>query len=81
MAQSLRKTRPESDPYEVWQAGDWTWKVLKFYKSRENTIADPYGRVFCQVITPMTTAGGDLGDTYYREIRSAATLVSTNYGE
>jgi hypothetical protein len=37
--------------------------------------------VFCQVITPMTTAGGDLGDTYYREIRGAATLVSTNYGE
>jgi hypothetical protein len=78
---SLRKTRPYDKPYEVWVAGDWTWKVLKFYKSRENTIADPYGRVFCQVITPNTTASGDLGDTYYREIRSAATLVASDYGE
>ena len=81
MAASLRKTRPDTEPYEVWEAGDWTWKVLKFYKSHENTMADPYGRVFCQVITPMTSARGGLGDVYYSEIRSAATLVLTNYGE
>jgi hypothetical protein len=78
---SLRKTRPSDNPYEVWQAGDWTWNVLKFYKSRDNTLADPYGRVFCQVITPMTSSRGDLGDVYYSEIRQSAQLVSTNYGE
>lgn len=77
MATSLRKTRPVSDPYEVWQAGDWTWKVLKFYKSRENTLADPFGRVFCDV----QGFEHDLGDVYYREITDNAVLVSSNYGE
>jgi len=74
---TLRKTRPVSDPYEVWQAGSWTWKVLKFYKTRENTLADPYGRVFCEV----DGWEKEMGDVYYKEITSAATLVSTNYGE
>lgn len=78
---SLRKTRPYDQPYEVWKAGDWTWNVLKFYKTRENTLADQYARVFCQVITPMTSSRGDLGDVYYSEIRQNAQLVSTNYGE
>jgi len=74
---TLRKTRPVEDPYEVWQAGSWTWKVLKFYKTRENTLADPYGRVFCEV----DGWEKEMGDVYYKEITSAATLVSTNYGE
>ena len=81
MAASLRKTRPSTDPYEVWVAGDWTWKVRKFYKSRENTLADEYGRVLCDVSSPGTFGGHDTGDVYYREITRNATLVSSNYGE
>jgi hypothetical protein len=74
---SLRKTRPVSDPYEVWSDGSWKWRVLKFYKTRENTLADPYGRVFCEVEGDFT----ELGDVYYKEITDNAQLVSTNYGE
>jgi len=74
---SVRKTRPVTRPYEVWQAGDWTWKVLKFYKSRENTLADPYGRVFCDVVG----FAHDLGDVYYADIVKSARLVSSDYGE
>ena len=77
MAASLRKTRPVSDPYETWVQGSWTWKVLKFYKSRENTIADEYGRVFCEVTGWET----EMGDVYYKEITDNATLVQSNYGE
>jgi hypothetical protein len=79
---SLRKTRPADRPYETWSApGGWSWKVRKFYKSRENTIADPYGRVLCDVKSPHTMGGVDTGDVYYREIRTQAQLVWSDYGE
>jgi len=78
---SLRKTRPVTDPYETWYdpTSGWTWKVLKFYKSRANTMADRYGRVFCEV-------DGDykeMGDVYYAEVtgRGNHTLLQANYGE
>ena len=76
---SLRKTRPVSDPYETWTNGDWTWRVLKFYKSRENTIADEYGRVFCEV----DGFEKEMGDVYYREVtgRGRHALIQSNYGE
>jgi hypothetical protein len=76
---SLRKTRPVTDPYETWldPRTGWTWKVLKFYKSRENTLADEYGRVFCEV----DGFEKELGDVYYSEITKNATLLSSNYGE
>jgi hypothetical protein len=53
--------------------------VLKFYKSRENTLADPYGRVFCEV----DGFEKELGDVYYREVtgRGAHKLLQANYGE
>ena len=78
---SLRKTRPVDNPYETWYdpTSGWTWKVLKFYKSRANTMADRYGRVFCEV-------DGDykeMGDVYYAEVtgRGNNTLLQANYGE
>ena len=79
MAASLRRTRPDNDPYETWvnpQIG-WKWHVLKFYQSRENTIDNDYGRVFCLVEGDFT----EKGDTYYHEIMQNAVLVHTNYGE
>lgn len=74
---SLRRTRPVTHPYEVWSDGQWTWKVLKFYKTRESTIADPYGRVFCEV----QGLEKDLGDVYYADIMRVATLIKADYGE
>jgi hypothetical protein len=78
---SLRKTRPADQPYEVWTAGEWTWKVRKFYKSRENTIADRYGRVLCDVSSPGTFGGVDTGDVYYHDIIHTAYLIDHDYGE
>lgn len=69
------KTRPVTDPYEIWVAGDWTWKVLKKYQTPEREASNPEARWFCQVITPYTTSRGDLGDVYVREITSCATKV------
>lgn len=78
---SVKKTVARADAYEVWRAGDWTWYVRKFYKSREATLADSYGRVLCDVTSPMTLDRGDTGDVYYSEITRSAQLVSTNYPE
>lgn len=72
---SLLKTRPKDRPYEVWSDGSWQWDVLKFYKSRENTMKDQYGRVFCNVHGFET----EMGDVYYSDITSRAVLVSTDY--
>jgi hypothetical protein len=68
MAIRNARTRKANDPYEVWQAGDWKWDVLKFYS---NDLDDEYARVFCNVTSPYVD--GELGDVYYNEIRSQAT--------
>lgn len=70
------KTRPKDKPYEVWVAGDWTWKVLKKNQKDEDA---PYATAFCLVVTPYTGSHGDMGDTYVADYKSVATLVSTDY--
>jgi hypothetical protein len=76
MTKNLRgKTVKRENAYEVWRRGSWTWYVLKHYQSTEAEEKNPYARVFCLVITPMTGELGDLGDTYLRDIKSAARLV------
>ncbi|MHA2069434.1 MAG: hypothetical protein ACXABY_34160 [Candidatus Thorarchaeota archaeon] len=70
----------QDKPLEIWESGDWTWKVYRFYKApgkslakqRENTLKDRYGRVFCGVKSPYTYGSYDLGDVYYAEIRQYA---------
>ena len=59
--------------YEVWQAGDWTWYVLKKYQSEENEKKNIYARWFCEVFTPITP-DGELGDTYIADIKSAQAI-------
>jgi len=69
MAIKNAKIRKPDSPYEIWNAGDWEWRVLKFYN---NDTSEPYSRVFCQVASPYAT---EMGDVYYDEIRSQATLT------
>ena len=73
MKNNCAKTRPVSDPYEVWKndAG-WTWKVLKKYSADENK---PFGRWFCWVSSPFMPSG-EMGDVYVSEIKGQATKVS-----
>jgi hypothetical protein len=68
------KTRPESDPYEVWQSfdGSWEWKVLKKYQGDDDK---PYARWFCSVTSPYTYGRGELGDVYVDEIKRNAVRV------
>ena len=69
------KTVDKDHAYEVWQAGDWTWYVLKKYQAPEKEASNQYARWFCLVVTPMTGPRGDMGDTYVRDIVSVAHRV------
>lgn len=70
------KTRPVSDPYEVWTSpdGSWTWKVLKKYQTPEKEAGNPYARWFCKVYSPFVPEG-EIGDTYVHDIISNAIRV------
>ena len=79
----MGKTRKVTEPYEIWQAGDRTWLVLKKYQADDNK---EYARALCAVYTPMTGGGFDLatmkptgscdmGDTYIADYKSVATRI------
>jgi hypothetical protein len=68
------KTVKRENAYEVFATTDlsWVWYVLKHWSSSEKEATDPYARVFCEVFSPMTAPGSDLGDVYLREIKANA---------
>ena len=69
------KTRDVDNPYEVWVAGDWEWKVLKKYQTPEKEATNPYARWLCAVKSPYTYGSYDIGDTYIRDIVNVARKV------
>jgi hypothetical protein len=69
MANTQAKTRPTENPYEIWQAGNWEWRVLKKWQIDDNK---PYARWFCAVKSPMTYGGFELGDVYVKDIKEHA---------
>jgi hypothetical protein len=76
---NMKKTRPDSNPYEVYTNGQgWEWRVLK---SWQNDRDKPYARAFCAVSSPFTFGGCEFGDVYWSEILASGTLTETNYGE
>lgn len=66
------KTRPKTNPYEVWRAGTWTWQVLKKWQADDQK---PYARWFCNVITPMCP-DGEMGDVYVKDIITYAVRIA-----
>ena len=46
------KTRPLSNPYDVWVGGSWVWLVLKKYQTPSKEAANPYARWFRAVRSP-----------------------------
>lgn len=58
------------NPYEIWQAGDWEWRVLKKWQADDYK---PYARWFCAVKSPMTYDSWDVGDCYAADIMRHAT--------
>ena len=70
------KTREVDNPYEVWRAGDWEWRVLKKYQTPEKEKENKYARWLCAVKSPMTYGSWEYGDTYVSDIVGVASKVS-----
>ena len=65
------KTVTRENAYEIWQAGNWTWYVLKKWQIDDNK---PYARWFCDVVTPMCP-NGEMGDCYVKDIKENAIRI------
>lgn len=67
------KTRPVSNPYEVWHDAriGWTWYVLKKYQADDEK---PFARWLCHVVTPIVPRG-ETGDVYVKDITQSATRI------
>jgi hypothetical protein len=73
MKNPCAKTRPVSNPYEIWQSycKTWTWHVLKKWQVDDNK---PCARWFCMVYTPFVP-DGEMGDVYVGEIKNHARKI------
>ena len=69
------KSRKKENPYEIWQASGWEWRILKKYQNPENEAKNAYARSFCAVASPFNYGVHSLGDVYVREIKGSATKV------
>lgn len=70
MKNECGKTRPVSNPYEVWTNGTWTWKVLKKYQAPDKEDTNPHARWFVSVDSPYAT--DERGDEYVHKIKKQA---------
>ena len=75
MKNTCGKTREVDNPYEIWKAGDWEWRMLKKYQNPDNEKKNPYARWFCAVKSPFTYGSWEYGDTYISDIASVARKV------
>lgn len=71
----LAKTRPIDQPYMVFRANGWEWRVLKAYKGRESESKDMYARWFLGTKSPFTYGEFELGDGYVRDVVGQAECV------
>jgi len=69
---SCAKMRKIDQPYEIWRAGEWEWRVLKKWQTDDDK---PYARWFCGVKSPYTFGRFELGDVYVFEIKSVALKI------
>jgi hypothetical protein len=77
MSKNLKgKTRKVNDPYEVYVAPGWEWRVLKHNQGPEGEAKNPYASCFCAVKGSGTFDGYDMGDTYIKDFTSYGHLLS-----
>ena len=69
------KTRPVDKPYEIWEASDWEWRVLKKYQAPEAEAKNPYARWFVAAKSPFTFGSWEYGDTYVTDITGNAVMT------
>ncbi len=68
------KTVHPENAYEVYQWKDWTWYVLKKYKSPKGERLDEHARWFCLVKSPFVPEG-EYGDCYAHEVMRQARRI------
>ena len=73
MKNTMLKTRFLDNPYEIWQVGDWEWRVLKKWQADDNK---QYARWYCAVKSPYTYGEYEYGDTYASEVKEMARRVA-----
>ena len=67
-----------NQPIEIWETmdGSWRWEVYRDYQKDQNK---PFARAFCRVFSPITreqmSSGYELGDVYWKDIKSVARRV------
>ena len=65
------RTREVEIPYAIFKMGEWEWRVLKRYQTRENEAKNKYAIWFCAVRSPFTNFSWEYGDTYVNDIPGA----------
>ncbi len=75
MKNPLGKSRKTDAPYMIFVSGDWEYRVLKTYKTRESELKDPYSRWFLATKSPHTYGQFELGDGYVKDVLSSAKLL------
>lgn len=76
MANPFAKSRPVTQPYAIYRAGDMIWHVCKTYKTPKNEATDAYARWFVWAKSPMTYGEFEGGDTYRAEVIRYGRLVA-----
>ena len=71
------KMRKIDQPYEIWRAGEWEWRVLKKWQTNDDK---PFARWFCAVKSNFTYGQFEYGDVYVSEIKSVAVRVYKEEG-
>jgi hypothetical protein len=71
-----KRVTPET-AYEVYQTldGQWTYYVLRKYKSPTNEARDLYARWLVATVSPMTHGSFEYGDAYVSSIKRDTLLV------
>ncbi len=62
------RMRDIDDPYAVYRAGDWEWRVLKTYQHPDKERENRNAVWLCGVKSPFTFGSFEFGDTYVRDV-------------
>ena len=76
MKNECGKTRKVDEPYEIWQGGNFEYRVLKKYQSPDKEAQNPYARWFCAVKSPFTFGSWEYADTYVSDVKSGTVRVA-----
>lgn len=77
------KRRPLENPYEIWEAPGWEWRVVKKYQTPSKEKANRFARWMVYTKSPFTYDSFEgPADSYVRDIRRGGrrTFVDRSIG-